>query len=276
MRVTFINTRFLKLKNNSMKELRFRVIANLAISILLCLFVPAGNNLFAQDSILSKKSESGMKNIIKYNVSGMLLYDKSIQFGYERMINSKQSISVFGGPVEFPSLLSIPSFSNVKIDQRGGYTFGADYRFYISKENKYPAPHGIYLAPFIANYHFNTDRSATYTDSLGELSQLKLNTKTNFLNIGCQLGYQFIFKKHFTVDLVMFGPAITSYKFSAKAEGEISDELKNKLNQEVIDELINRLPLLNELSKSGEASKSGVQSFWSAGFRYNISIGYRF
>ena len=51
---------------------------------------------------------------------------------------------------------------------------------------------------------------------------------------------------------------------------------KKKLNGEVIGQLIDRMPLLNDLIDAGSASKSGVESFWSAGFRYNISIGYRF
>ncbi len=259
-----------------MKKNRWATRSTVTSFLLLFAFSTLYNNANAQDSTLEKLTGSGMKNIVKYNVSGMFIYDKSVQFAYERMINPKQSISVFGGMVEFPSLLNVESLSNVKIEQRGGYSIGADYRFYLSKENKYPAPHGIYLAPFAANYHFTTDRSAIYTDSVAEESQINLHTKLNFLNLGCQLGYQFIFKKHLVVDLVMFGPALTSYKFSANVNGQLTDAQKEKLNGEVIGQLIDRLPFLSDLTDAGTASKSGVKSFWSAGFRYNISIGYRF
>ena len=75
-----------------------------------------------------------MNNIIKYNVSGMLLYDKSLQFGYERILNSKHSFSVFGGVAHFPTLLAVPALSAVTTSSRGGFTLGADYRFYLQKK----------------------------------------------------------------------------------------------------------------------------------------------
>ena len=49
-------------------------------------------------------------------------------------------------------------------------------------------------------------------------------------------------KKHFVVDVVMFGLALTSYKFSAAVDGQLTDAQKEKLNGEVIGQLIDRMP----------------------------------
>jgi len=99
--------------------------------------------------VFSQAAPKDFKNSIKFNVSNTLLYDNSLQFSYERMIKENQSINVFAGYQEFP-LITL-DVKNVDFDQssgRKGYSFGADYRFYLGSVNKYKGPRGVYLAPF--------------------------------------------------------------------------------------------------------------------------------
>ncbi len=171
-----------------------------------------------------------------------------------------------------PVLLTIVHLILTKTRAKSGYTIGSEFRFYLSKENKYDAPHGVYLAPFISFYHFNNQRNGH--DSTNQ-DNLTLNTTIDFLNIGGELGYQFVIKKRFTVDCVLFGPAISSYYFSMKLNGSTSGDYSEQV-QAILDAIKQKYPLLKELSNGEKLSTSGVSNFWSLGFRYVIQIGYRF
>ncbi len=235
-------------------------------------------SVYAQTTDSLHKPAKEFKNSIKLNVTSRLLYEKAFMLGYERVINKHQSVNIFGGYQEFPLngsfRLSNASVADVK--KKSGYSFGADYRFYLSSENKYNAPRGLYLAPFFSFYQFGSDRTLTHTDTAGTNRSTNLNTKISFLNVGGELGYQFILWKRLVIDAVMFGPAVTNYKFKARLQADIPGLDSNEALQEVIDALKEKLPLLDELTKDEGVNRSGTEAFWAIGFRYNISIGFRF
>jgi hypothetical protein len=233
------------------------------------------SHAFAQikDS-LTTSHEKIFKNSLKINVTSWILYSNGIQLNYERLLSKKRSITLFGGIIQFPMPSAIAN-SNIVLNNdktKSGFSLGSEYRFYLSKENKYDAPHGVYLAPFVSFYHFNNVRSGR--DTLNG-DYLKLSASVNFLNLGGELGYQFVIKKRFVIDCVMFGPALSSYYFNLKLEGNTSGNQSEKL-QEIIAALKQKFPLLNDLTKNSGISSSGVSNFWSLGFRYAIHIGYRF
>jgi hypothetical protein len=171
-----------------------------------------------------------------------------------------------------PSVISNSSLSFNRDKQKSGFSLGSEYRFYLAKENKYDAPHGVYLAPFVSFYHFNNQR--TGRDSLNS-NFLTLNTSISFLNFGGELGYQFVIKKRLVIDCVLLGPALSSYYFNIKLDGSTSGDQNEKL-QEIIAALKEKFPLLNDLTKGSGITSSGISNFWSLGFRYAIHIGYRF
>jgi hypothetical protein len=246
----------------------------IAFTILLVTGVFA--NAQTPDSL--NKPVKEFRNSIKLNITSRLLYNNAFQLSYERVIKKNQTLNVFGGYQEFPGDV-ILKLDNTKLGdtkKKAGYSFGVDYRFYLSKENKYKAPHGVYLAPYISCYSFNADRTLIYTDSTGVQSSSNLSTQINFLNIGGELGYQFVLGKRWVIDAVVFGPALTKYNFKARLENNIPGLDKDEALQAVIDALKEKLPLLNDLSSEQGISASGTEAFWSVGFRYNISIGFRF
>ncbi len=235
----------------------------------------------AQTTDSLPKPSRQLKNTFRVNVTSWLLYDNSFQVSYERVINKKQTINVFGGYNEFPLSVSL-NLENTAYTQtksRSGFALGAEYRFYLAKENKHPVPHGVYLAPFVSYYQFNSERGLTHTDSTTippTTGTANLTTQIGFLNIGGELGYQFVIGKRFVIDAVMFGPAVTNYNFKAKLDNHLPGLDDNEVAQSVIDALKEKFPLLNDISSEEGVKTSGTQSFWSVGFRYNISLGFRF
>jgi len=226
---------------------------------------------------LHAQQKKELKNTIKLNLTAQILYSNAWQLSYERVISKNQSLNIFGGYNEFPSSLQL-NLSDTKLtnsSSKSGYMLGADYRFYLQKENKYAAPHGIYLAPFFSFYQFNGDRGIQRIDSAGTTHNATSNTKINFFNIGGELGYQFVFGKRWVIDAVLFGPAITKYDFKVKIDGDLGLD-ENETAQAIIDAMKDKFPLLSDLSKEKQVSGSGHEGFWSLGFRYNISVGFRF
>ncbi len=263
-----------------MKHLTFRPrnICNAQYIIALSIFAMTGVCAKAQTTDSLHKTAKEFKNSIKLNISNKILYDNALQLSYERVINKNQTLNIFGGYQEFPGSV-ILNLDNTKLGdtkKKSGYSFGADYRFYLSKENKYNTPHGVYLAPFISNYHFDSDRTLIHTDSAGTQSSANINTQINFVNIGGEFGYQFVLWRRWVIDAVLFGPAITSYSFKAKLQNDIPGLDENEAAQAIIDALKEKLPLLNDLSSEHGVSGSGTEAFWAVGFRYNFSIGFRF
>ena len=220
------------------------------------------------------KAPKELKNTIKINLTSWVIYKGGFQLNYERIMSKHTSITVWGGPVQFP-MPSIIANTPIELNtdkQKSGFTFGADFRFYLAKENKYDAPHGVYLAPFFSYYHFNNIRSGRDTSNLDPLT---LSTTMDFLNIGGELGYQFVIKKRFVVDCVLVGPAISSYNFSLQLKGSSPSDYNEHI-QAILDALKQKYPILNDLSNGLKVSTSGVSNFWSLGWRYAIHIGYRF
>ena len=139
------------------------------------------------------KPEKVWKNSIKINLTSWIIYD-GFQLNYERILSPNRSITFFGGPIEFPMpdiISNSPLVFNAD-KSKSGYVFGSEYRFYLAQENKYAAPHGVYLAPFVSFYHFHNSRYGR--DTLNK-TDAYLGTTMNFFNVGGEIGYQFVIKK---------------------------------------------------------------------------------
>src|SRR6187401_2656773 len=131
------------------------------ISLLVCIFVTA---LRAQDTIVQSK-----KNIIKVNLTSGLLYDVPLIFEYERILNSHRSFTIQAGYSRLPFETNTDSLRWTTDITNSGFNTTVDYRFYLKKENKDPAPHGVYLAPFVSFYHFNNERNLDFTNDSAQL-----------------------------------------------------------------------------------------------------------
>ncbi|OOG74222.1 hypothetical protein B0E44_06890 [Flavobacterium sp. A45] len=194
------------------------------------------------------------------------------------MIKENQSLNVFTGYQEFPLInVDITDVNFDKKSDRKGYSIGADYRFYLGSINKFKGPRGVYLAPFISFFQFDTDRDLIYTNpNTGVVSNANLSSNFNLTNVGGELGYQFVLWDRLVIDCVLFGPSLTRYKFNAKLDGDISGLDENEVFQKVIEAIKDKFPGIDGITGDEGIEKKGVQSVTAVGFRYNISIGYRF
>jgi len=228
------------------------------------------SGVFSQDTLTKPK-----KNTIKVNITSGFLYDVPLLIEYERLLSSHQSFSIQAGYSQLPFLTNTDSLHMTKDLQSSGYSVTLDYRFYLRKENKDHAPHGVYLAPFVSYFHFTNDRDLTLAGD-SAIIPLNIQSKYNFLSIGGALGYQFTFGKRWVLDCLLLGPSISYYHVDMKMTGDLTESEMNEIQRGLLESLASRIPLLNKLLDDEIASFTGTGGSWNYGFRYSVHFGYRF
>lgn len=115
-------------------------------------FLPV--HLFGQDS-LKTNIFIPKKNVIRYNLTPGILGFSSAIFGYERVVKSHQSFSINAGCLSIGKSGKYENrdYKLTTIKSRSGFSIAADYRFYLKRENKNPAPSGVYFGPYFSHYH---------------------------------------------------------------------------------------------------------------------------
>ena len=233
---------------------------------------------FSQDS-LKIREFIPKKNVIRYNLTPNLMGFSSVIFGYERVVKPYQSFSINAG---YLSIGKSGSNANDEYDLTGvksssGFSVAADYRFYLKKVNKDPAPSGIYFAPYFAHYNFNLSAGIRRLVDNNSGAETLVDAKIIITSFGGELGYQFNIRNRVTVDLILVGPSLSSYKINMAIDGGANppddpDETMETLR----DFLYGKYPWLETLVDEGEVDLKGTNSSWGFGFRYVVQIGYRF
>jgi len=255
---------------------------NTCITAAILVFLMFSVSSLAQVAMLENKDSvwrHSRKNIVRYNLSSALLFgfDKAVIIGYERLVNPRQSFSINVGKAGLPKLIAVFTDSfNIKQDIKNtGFNFSVDYRFYLTNENRYATPHGLYIGPY---YSYNRIDRTNAWEGVSSGNERKVNTKTDLdiHTVGFELGYQFVFWKRATLDLVMVGPGVGFYKFKATAEGNVNVAEREQLLQALKQALEQRVPGFNWVFSDQELTGNGTVSTTTIGYRYLIQIGFRF
>jgi hypothetical protein len=181
------------------------------------------------------------------------------------------------GYVQFPQLGNLGSSITVKnVNSNTGYVIGGEYRFYLKKENKYAAPHGVYIGPYTNFFKFNNERTLQFTSSSGVTSEATLSSKIQVLNIGVELGYQFVIKDRWTFDVIFIGPSLSNYRANLMLDGNFDASEEDLLEGKILAALADRFPMIKDLIANEAVNVHGTSSKWAGGFRYQMNIGYRF
>jgi hypothetical protein len=245
-------------------------------------FVLNSFNASAQTSDSFSKPEKEFKNTIRFNITNPLIFGgKSIIFGYERVLKSNKSFSINIGQAGLPdfNFLDDNKLKAKSILSEGGFHISGDYRFYLSKLNKYNAPRGVYVGPYYSYNTFDKQHSWEFTkEGTGTPQEVASDLRINIHTVGFELGYQFVFWKRFSVDMILLGPGVAGYKLKAGVGGNLSDEDRQLFFDKLNEALKDKFPGYNNSvgDGDGEFQKKGIKSTTSFGYRYLIQIGYRF
>jgi hypothetical protein len=245
------------------------------ISFLLFSLFPA-QQINGQDSIPVKKN---FKNSVKVNLTNPMIFgDQCYVVGYERTIGNHQSFSVNLGRFSLPRLFNINTDSitdlTKTINSKGFHASG-DYRFYLSKENKYNSPHGIYIGPFFT-YNSFTRYFNLKANTEAFTGDLNADLSFRVATVGFQIGYQFIFWNRVTLDMILFGPGVGSYKIKASLNTTLDPDTESELFQKINEVLQDKIPGYSRTVSPGTFEKTGSYNNTGMGFRYVFMLGIRF
>jgi len=231
--------------------------------------------VYSQD-IESKIKER--KNTIRWNPTPMVFNAQNLTLGYERVFKNNQSFSINTGLFLLPKLFAKDKtdFYSVEKSNRLGFTASADYRFYIKKYNRLPAPAGVYIGPYLAHYNYNFENTLFVNIGEDVDSQLDIEAGFNMTSVGIELGYQFIFWDRLSLDLILIGPSLSFYNGKVNASGDIKVDPDSDAYEYIHDELLQKYPWLETFIDLGAINTGGKFNATAVGFRYVIQIGYRF
>jgi hypothetical protein len=234
-------------------------------------------NAYSQDSVPARKER---KNTIMINLTSPMIFgDNNYVLGYERTIGNHQSFSVHVGTFSLGRLINIDTDSvkglNKNVSSRG-LSLSGDYRFYLAKENKYNSPHGIYIGPYFALNQFKRSFDLEATTASSSSVQLNADFSLSVATLGFQLGYQFIFWDRVTLDMILFGPGISSYKAKVDLSTTLDPNQESEFFTKLNEKLQEKIPGYSLVIKPGSFEKTGSVNTTSFGYRYIVMLGFRF
>ncbi len=242
------------------------------------IFIALSVSSVAQSANDSIPKDPGYKNVIRYNLSGALLFGFDyVVLGYERVLKNNQSFSVNVGHAVLPKIsdFNLDSVTLQNSSNNTGFNFSADYRFYLKKENRHQAPRGVYIGPYYSFNNFKRESEWTFNRP-GSTKNATANTEFTIHTIGAEMGYQFVLWKRMTLDFVLIGPGVSNYSLKTGVGGNLS-EADSELIQDALLEMINnRFPGMDYVIGDNTFNGEGNFRTWNAGFRYIIHIGFRF
>ena len=246
--------------------------------VLLCVFVFVQNVFCQEQDTLKVKKDR--KNSIKINLTNPMFFgENNYILGYERTIGKHQSFSVNVGTFTLGRLISFNTDSIKGLDQdikSMGLSMSGDYRFYLAKENKYNSPHGLYIGPYFAVNNFTRAFDNEVTTSAGSKAELDVDFLFRVATVGFQLGYQFVWRNRISLDMVLFGPGISSYKFKAELSTSLDPSQEEEFFKKLNEKLQEKIPGYSLVIKPGSFEKSGSVNTTSIGYRYIVMLGFRF
>lgn len=252
-----------------MKRILLRILFSLAVASY-C------STLFSQDSV-PEFPEGYKRNTIKWNMTPFLLWGSAnINLSYERVLSSNRSFSVNAGYFVLPSSGLYDSLNISTERKKAGFTVSGDYRFYLSKRNRHPAPDGIFWGVYGSFHHYQFQNDVSVINSDAVQGSLLLDGRLNIISAGVELGYQFVIKERFSVDLIFMGPSLSAYNTGMTLEGKLDINDHEEYIQAIYDLLSARYPGFSELVTTGERNSKGAKTSMGFGLRYLIQIGYRF
>lgn len=243
-------------------------------------FITAVLVLLSSTFAFAQKDSISFKNTVRINITNPLIFgDGAWILGYERTIGEHQSFSVNIGRASFPGF-NIINYDSTGIDLKKdftdrGFNFSADYRFYPAKENKYPAPRGVYFGPFYSYNYFNRINQWTLNTNAFQ-SDLETDLTLNMHTIGIELGYQFVFWKRLSLDLILIGPGVTFYNIKASFNTSLTPDEESLFFGKLNDLLEDKFPGYDQIINGSGFKETGTMRSTTLGFRYMIMVGFRF
>jgi hypothetical protein len=164
-------------------------------------FVAYASFAIAQDN---DSTSVKRKNVIKFLPVNIPFQSNSFEF--ERMINAKNSFTLGIGLANQQSLIGkygIDASSDLKKAELGTSHIRVAFRHYGG--GKRNLPRGFYIEPYVKYQKITGSASGSFTDDQNNTYPAAIDVNVNTMNVGFQLGAQFLIAKRVTLDFYFLG-----------------------------------------------------------------------
>lgn len=211
-------------------------------------------------------------NTVKLNVAAG--YFRNLSLFYERKLNDHWSLQMGAGSKFGGKIPKIIGLGNVVLTSNTGgikgfsFTPEARYHFRFCDCNDWTGLYaGVYAryTRLFGDMVFNFWNGNEYIDvgGAGDMREY---------GFGLQLGYQFVFKKRFIVDLMFMGPRTSFQKLKLELDSDFAADVIPLIEEE----LNKRLEWMGMDPVSIPTDPSASVKFRFSNFRYGVGIGYLF
>ena len=249
------------------------------IIIFIAIIFPFMNFARGNDSV-EAVHQPVYKNVIKFNPTPMILWSaKNLTFSYERILTPRQSLSIELGFLAFNKFIedSLIKMITTTSHEDWGINATVEYRFYLTKLNTRTIPAGLYIGPYLTyyGYHFKNGLDIFSSGSEADTTGTIQGDFWSF-NLGVELGYQFVFWKRWTLDLVMVGPSVSYYGGKTELKGNFDASQVQDINEELYNKIVEKYPSFEFMTLDKTFEQTGKLDVLRLGFRYLVQIGFRF
>jgi len=207
------------------------------------------------------------------------IFAESYSFEVERMINGKNAITLGIGIPTNRSIMGkygLDASSDMKEVKLGTMHIRAAYRHYTGKSM---LPKGFYIEPYLKYQKINVTANAQFTDPQNQVYTADISTpKLNTLNIGFQMGVQYLIAKRVTLDFYFLGleGGMLSGSLNARVNpanhiADLRDEVEKSIND--LPGFLRKKLVVTEDGSSVNVKASSIAFPW---LRSGISIGIAF
>lgn len=244
-----------------------------------------GLQVFSQESAIDSSKHKIIpqpyyRNVIKINPTPTIVFGdvSNLTLCYERLIKNDQSIAFQAGYFFISNLFGDTIAGLIKMGtnpKHTGYNLAFDYRYYPNLRNRRPAPDGLFIGGYVSYNGFKFDNDF-YIFETGLDNYGTINARSHYINLGFDLGYQFVFWKRLTVDFLVFGPSVSYSQSNGSIDGNLTQGEIEVIDEELRAKLMEKFPLLTTIFSEESLVFSRSQKKVDIGFRYSIAIGFHF
>ena len=229
--------------------------------------------LIPEVTLAQTESSNSYKNTVKLNTIALAL--NNVSLFYERNLNEHWSVLLGAGYRWGGGIPKAFALGNVIVSSESkgirGFKLAPELRYYFNFCECGGTPSGLYTGLYGRYTHYSGDLTfnvwtgSEFVDvaTLGDFSEY---------GIGLQIGYQFIFKERFLIDLMFAGPRLSTNKMTFSVDSDYADDVIPIIEEEINEKLewLGMDPIDIEPSAELEA-KFGFRYL-----RYGISFGFLF
>lgn len=164
-------------------------------------------SLYSFGQVESTNSDTipcGRKNVVKFLPVNLLF--NSASFEYERKISPRNSFTFGIGlptPKAFADKFNLSTSENkISNDEFSSLAIRAAYRHYTGHRIQ---PSGFYISPYLKYQKLTASATNNKTPDTGTPYVENYDVKANTMNVGFQMGWQFLIAKTVSIDFYFFG-----------------------------------------------------------------------